>query len=301
MINDGHIKYLRRTRKLPSEEVVEAREPGDELVPEHRDGERVIFANHFLVGFGKPTSSFLRHFLQSFGLQMHHQGVNTVLYITCFVTLCKAYLGINPFRPSSPISSTSATRSTTQWITPAPLWDVIELLDVEASALETEQVTSLAVPHAATSGSIGSGTRRQGRADCAHRCRGPIDRGDEGCHDAAAARCSSSEELASAADAHPEVPPEAMSLSAGVPAAQEVVRPASDPEQRTGAETKAPGDSSQAIMLLRRPPWSPDRKCSMPRATGVMARYKKNIVSFVESAVANLKTLEMAPEDSLFA
>ncbi|KAE8812693.1 hypothetical protein D1007_10265 [Hordeum vulgare] len=28
---------------------------------------------------------------------MHHLGVNAVLYIVCFVTMCEAYLGIRPF------------------------------------------------------------------------------------------------------------------------------------------------------------------------------------------------------------
>ncbi|KAE8794541.1 hypothetical protein D1007_30576 [Hordeum vulgare] len=97
MTNDGHIEYLRRTRKLPSEEVVEARAPGDERVLQPRNSERVILSTYFLAGFGLRTSSFLRHFLQSYGLQMHHPRVNSVLYIACFVTLCEAYLGILPF------------------------------------------------------------------------------------------------------------------------------------------------------------------------------------------------------------
>ncbi|KAE8795705.1 hypothetical protein D1007_29298 [Hordeum vulgare] len=97
MINGEHIVYLRWTRKLPSEEVIEPRTPGDEIVPQPRDGERIVFASHFLVGFGLPARSFLQHFLRSFVLQMHHLGVNLILYITCFVTMCDAYLGIRSF------------------------------------------------------------------------------------------------------------------------------------------------------------------------------------------------------------
>ncbi|KAE8783782.1 hypothetical protein D1007_42708 [Hordeum vulgare] len=87
IINNGHIEYLCRTRKLRSEEVVEARTPGDKLGPELRDSERVVFDSHFLVSFGLQTSSFLQHFLHSYGLQMHHLGLNSILYITCFGTL----------------------------------------------------------------------------------------------------------------------------------------------------------------------------------------------------------------------
>ncbi|KAE8813553.1 hypothetical protein D1007_09255 [Hordeum vulgare] len=94
MINGYHIAYLRRTRKLLSKEVIETRVPGDEIVPRPRDGECNIFATHFLIGFGLPASSLMQHFLRSFGLHMHHLGVNAILYITCFVTICEANLGI---------------------------------------------------------------------------------------------------------------------------------------------------------------------------------------------------------------
>ncbi|KAE8819295.1 hypothetical protein D1007_02793 [Hordeum vulgare] len=97
MINGEHIAYLRRMRKLPSGEVIDSRVPGDEIDRQPRDSERIVYASHFLVGFGLPASSFLQHFLWSFSLQMHHLGVNVVLYITCFVTMSEAYLGIRPF------------------------------------------------------------------------------------------------------------------------------------------------------------------------------------------------------------
>ncbi|KAE8790381.1 hypothetical protein D1007_35339 [Hordeum vulgare] len=84
-------------RKLPSEEVIGARAPGGERSPEPHDSERVVFDNHFIVGFGLPVSSFLRHFLNFYSLQMHHLGLNSVLYIACFVTLCEACMGFRPF------------------------------------------------------------------------------------------------------------------------------------------------------------------------------------------------------------
>ncbi|KAE8786818.1 hypothetical protein D1007_39273 [Hordeum vulgare] len=92
-ITEVHIEYLQRTRKLPSKELVEARVPGEEIVLEPRPGERVLFATHFLVGFELPGSIFLWQFLQFYGLEMHHLGPNSVLYLVCFVTLCESYLG----------------------------------------------------------------------------------------------------------------------------------------------------------------------------------------------------------------
>ncbi|KAE8769262.1 40S ribosomal protein S5-1 [Hordeum vulgare] len=97
IVMEAHIEYLRQTQKLPSEADLEARAAGGEPAPEPRDGEHVVFGTHFLVGFGLPVSLFLRHFLDYYGLQMHHLGVNSVLFIACFVKLCKAYLGIHPF------------------------------------------------------------------------------------------------------------------------------------------------------------------------------------------------------------
>ncbi|KAE8815706.1 hypothetical protein D1007_06895 [Hordeum vulgare] len=93
----AHIDYLRRARRLPAADLVEARAPGDELSPQPRDGECVVFRAHFLIGFALPVSGFFRRFLASYGFQMHHLGVNAILYIACFVTLCEGYLGLHPF------------------------------------------------------------------------------------------------------------------------------------------------------------------------------------------------------------
>ncbi|KAE8810739.1 hypothetical protein D1007_12541 [Hordeum vulgare] len=97
LVTEAHIEYLRQTRELPSEVVVETRVLGGERSPKPRDGERIVLGTHFLVGFGLLMSSFLKQFLNFYGLQMHHLRVNCVLYIVCFVTLCEAYLGIRPF------------------------------------------------------------------------------------------------------------------------------------------------------------------------------------------------------------
>ncbi|KAE8779781.1 hypothetical protein D1007_47141 [Hordeum vulgare] len=63
LVKEEHIEYIRRMRKLSFAELVEARAPNDECMPEPRTGERVIFSTHFLFGFGLPASLFLRQFL----------------------------------------------------------------------------------------------------------------------------------------------------------------------------------------------------------------------------------------------
>ncbi|KAE8788202.1 hypothetical protein D1007_37805 [Hordeum vulgare] len=80
IITEGHIEYLRRMRELLSGEVA-TRAPGEERVREPDPDERVIFGTHFLVGFRLPGTSFLWHFLEFYGLHMHHLGVNSVLYL----------------------------------------------------------------------------------------------------------------------------------------------------------------------------------------------------------------------------
>ncbi|KAE8767539.1 hypothetical protein D1007_61080 [Hordeum vulgare] len=92
-ITPSYIEYLRRTRKLPAEDLVEACAPGDEISPQPRDGERVVFGSHFIVGFVMPVSAFFRNFLA----QMHHLGANVVQDISCYVALCWGYLGFHPF------------------------------------------------------------------------------------------------------------------------------------------------------------------------------------------------------------
>ncbi|KAE8798936.1 hypothetical protein D1007_25779 [Hordeum vulgare] len=97
VMTDEHLDDLQQKRKLPSTELVEARAPGGEHVSEPRAGEHVVFGTHFLVVFGLPESAFLWQFLEFYGLQIHHLGPNSVLYLACFAMLCEPYLGSWPF------------------------------------------------------------------------------------------------------------------------------------------------------------------------------------------------------------
>ncbi|KAE8800371.1 hypothetical protein D1007_24147 [Hordeum vulgare] len=96
IMTDEHIDYLQRTQKLQSVELVVAHTPDDEHALDPRSGEHVVFGTHFLVGFGLPGSCFLRQFLEFYGLEPHHLGPNSVLYLACFATLCKVYQGFSP-------------------------------------------------------------------------------------------------------------------------------------------------------------------------------------------------------------
>jgi hypothetical protein len=56
----------------------------------------VVFYDHFPWGFVLPASSFMRQFLDHFRLQPYHIGVNAMMILSAFTTLCEAYLGIWP-------------------------------------------------------------------------------------------------------------------------------------------------------------------------------------------------------------
>ncbi|KAE8791242.1 hypothetical protein D1007_34324 [Hordeum vulgare] len=67
---------------------------GAEYAPTPREGEVVVFGEHFARGFGLPTSTFFHRFLRYFSLQLHHLGANAILQLAAFVSLCEGYLGI---------------------------------------------------------------------------------------------------------------------------------------------------------------------------------------------------------------
>jgi hypothetical protein len=47
-------------------------------------------------GFGAPSYQFLHSLLQFDGLELHHLTPLGVLHIAAFVTLCEAYMCIEP-------------------------------------------------------------------------------------------------------------------------------------------------------------------------------------------------------------
>ena len=54
---------------LPSCEAIEWRAPYNEIRPEPREGEVVVFTHHVVRGFGPPGSHFFRSLLEFFSLQ----------------------------------------------------------------------------------------------------------------------------------------------------------------------------------------------------------------------------------------
>jgi hypothetical protein len=70
--------------------------PRDEAIPAPPAGYRVMFLAFPLRGLSLPTHEFLRGLLFVYGVQLHQLMPNSLLHIACFITLCEAFLGIDP-------------------------------------------------------------------------------------------------------------------------------------------------------------------------------------------------------------
>jgi hypothetical protein len=70
--------------------------PSTETVPQLQLGYRVMFLAFLLRGLSLPSHEFLRGPLFVYGVQLHQLTPNLILHIACFVTMCEAFLGIDP-------------------------------------------------------------------------------------------------------------------------------------------------------------------------------------------------------------
>ncbi|KAK1665842.1 hypothetical protein QYE76_054001 [Lolium multiflorum] len=93
-MREDDIERLVRLRRVPRSVIT--RVPGEEVEPEPRPGERVVFGAHLDRGLGLPASPFFRQFLDHFGLQPHHLPANACVLLSCFVAFMEAYAGLWP-------------------------------------------------------------------------------------------------------------------------------------------------------------------------------------------------------------
>ena len=81
---------------LPPKEVAHWRVPGQEESPQPQPDEVVSFLTFHEHGLGYPMHWFLRGLLNEWGLELQHLNSTWVLHITGFVTVCEAFLGMEP-------------------------------------------------------------------------------------------------------------------------------------------------------------------------------------------------------------
>ncbi|KAK1677351.1 hypothetical protein QYE76_038199 [Lolium multiflorum] len=70
--------------------------PSEESYPTPPMGYRLSFIDHLIRGLSAPIHPFLRGLLFVYGLQLHHLTPNSILHISIFITLCEAFLGVQP-------------------------------------------------------------------------------------------------------------------------------------------------------------------------------------------------------------
>ena len=81
---------------LPPKEVAHWRVPEREESSQPQPGEVVSFLTFHEHGLGYPAHWFLRGLLNEWGLELQHLNPIGVLHITSFITVCEAFLGMEP-------------------------------------------------------------------------------------------------------------------------------------------------------------------------------------------------------------
>lgn len=71
-----------------------------------RDDKVVVLVSFYECGFRFPLHPFIWGILFYYELQMHNLHMSTILHIACFITLCEAYLSMDPIGSSRNTSST---------------------------------------------------------------------------------------------------------------------------------------------------------------------------------------------------
>jgi hypothetical protein len=70
--------------------------PSTEVILAPPLGFWVVFLAFHLRGFSLPAHEFLCGLLFMYGVQLHQLMPNSLLHIACFITLCEAFLGVDP-------------------------------------------------------------------------------------------------------------------------------------------------------------------------------------------------------------
>jgi hypothetical protein len=69
------------------------RAPGDEITPDPRDGECVVFRDFFSAGLCFPLDPVFPKILARFGLRMHHLTPNAIVQLSKFFWVVKTFDG----------------------------------------------------------------------------------------------------------------------------------------------------------------------------------------------------------------
>nr|ABF96189.1 retrotransposon protein, putative, Ty3-gypsy subclass [Oryza sativa Japonica Group] len=89
------LKKLREDGALPGRGTIEREAGGTN--PQPILGRMVAIEDYVLCGFLPPPSEFLLLVLNFYGLSLLHLNPNSIAFLSIFVHLCEAYIGVEPF------------------------------------------------------------------------------------------------------------------------------------------------------------------------------------------------------------
>jgi hypothetical protein len=95
-ITPGHLQKLMKHGFMAVAELEPCCVVEDPTFPAPTEGYMVSFVAFYEWGFGTLPHRFLHSLLWYYGLELHHLTPSGVLHIAAFMTLCEAYLEINP-------------------------------------------------------------------------------------------------------------------------------------------------------------------------------------------------------------
>jgi hypothetical protein len=96
VVSEADLLHLVEIGVLPPKELCSWRIWREATVPTEDTHEAVIFVPFLIWGLALPVSPFFRSILKFYSLNLTHLNLNSVLQISVFVHLCKAFLGILP-------------------------------------------------------------------------------------------------------------------------------------------------------------------------------------------------------------
>jgi hypothetical protein len=92
-----HLQKLVSQGFMMATELMTCHMPENPMSPAPVERYVVSFMAFYERGFGVPSHRFLYSLLQHYCLELHNLTPSGILHITAFVTLCEAYMGIDPY------------------------------------------------------------------------------------------------------------------------------------------------------------------------------------------------------------
>ena len=96
-MTETQLERLDAEGSIPPKDVAHWRAPPlGEVSPHPRSDEVVTFRIFYVRGLGHPAHPFLLGLLEGWKIRLHHLNPTGMLHIAGFVTVCEAFLEIDP-------------------------------------------------------------------------------------------------------------------------------------------------------------------------------------------------------------